>query len=288
MSFLSFAEAHGLQINSLYPADRVQRCSTVDKPRSRNGAYFWDGERGWVSDWAQGSEINWFEGGKTRELTLEDRRDWARRKQAMELRQEQGWKNSALAAAILLRSTKPAEHNYLHFKGLGQMLGLVTESGELVIPMRNFSTNELQGAQIVKWLPEEMRYEKKMLPGMRAKGTVLRLGPRTAFETIFCEGYATGLSIELAARQLRLSMAVLICFSDSNMAHVASMFKGSAYCFADNDRSGAGQRAAEKAGLPFCMSDIEGNDANDDHKQLGLMAVCRKLMDVRALKRLAA
>ena len=75
MSFLSFAEAHGLQINSLYPADRVQRCSTVDKPRSRNGAYFWDGERGWVSDWAQGGEINWFEGGKTRELTLEDRRD---------------------------------------------------------------------------------------------------------------------------------------------------------------------------------------------------------------------
>lgn len=288
MSFLAFAEAHGLQINSLYPADRVQRCATVDKPRARNGAYFWDGERGWVSDWAQGGEINWFEGGKTRELTQEDRRAWAQRKQALEVRQEQGWRNAALAAAILVRATKPEEHNYLHYKGLGQVHGLVTEAGELVIPMRNFATNELQGAQIIKWLPDEMRYEKKMLPGMRAKGTVLRIGARTAFETIFCEGYATGLSIELAARQLCLSMAVLVCFSDSNMAHVASMFKGRAFCFADNDKSGAGQRAAEKAGFPYCMSPVVGEDANDLHVRAGLMSVCQQLMALRQQERQVA
>lgn len=281
--FVSFASAHGLQIDKLYPADRVQRCSTVDKPRGKNGAFFWDGLRGWVSDWAQGGDLNWFDGGQKKAFTDEERQAWIQRKRAMETRQEQGWRNAALAASILLRACEPKEHNYLHSKGLPDTLGLVDADGALIVPMRHAITNELQGAQRIVWLPEERQYEKKMLPGMRAKGAVLRLGPTRAQETIFCEGYATGLSIELAVRQMRLSAAVMVSFSDSNMVNVAALVKGRAYCFADNDKSGAGLRAAEKTGLPFCMSETEGFDANDEHAKRGLMAVCQLLMKARRM-----
>jgi len=281
--FHSFAIAHGLQIDRLYPADRVQRCATIDKPRGKNGAFFWDGLRGWVSDWAQGGDINWFEGGEKKAFTEEQRKAWAERKRATESRQEDGWKKAAITASLLLRDTEIKEHNYLHSKGLGGCLGLVDADGALIVPMRNAHTNELQGAQRIVWLTEERKYEKKMLTGMRAKGAVLRLGPQRAQETIYCEGYATGLSIELAARQMRLSAAVMVCFSDQNMAQVAMSIKGRGYCFADNDKSGAGERAAKASGLPYCMSDIEGQDANDLHKTGGLMAVSKFLMAARRM-----
>lgn len=152
--------------------------------------------------------------------------------------------------------------------------------------MRDYATNELRGAQVIRWTDTEdepgvMRWQKKMTYGMQARGAVLRLGPARAQETILCEGYATGLSIELAARQMRLGAAVLVCFSDSNMVHVAEKTKGHRYCFADNDRSGAGERAAKETGLPYCMSPVLGEDANDLHKRAGLMALCSHLMRVR-------
>ena len=48
MTFIDFARAHGVEIdpNRLYPSDRIKRCGTVERPRSGNGAYFYDGQRG--------------------------------------------------------------------------------------------------------------------------------------------------------------------------------------------------------------------------------------------------
>jgi phage/plasmid primase-like uncharacterized protein len=281
MSFQSFAMAHGLMIDQLHPADRVQRVPTVDKPRSKNGALFWDGLRGWVSDWAQGGEIHWFDSPESKTLRAEDRKAWAQRKQAAQQRQIEGWARAALQADLMLRDTELKTHSYLEFKGLHDCLGLVTEDDALLVPMRNLGDNFLQGVQVIRWISDERRYEKKMLPGMRAKGCVLRLGPRNAQETFLCEGYATGLSIELALRQCRFNAAVAICFSDSNMVHVAGLLKGRKFVFADHDESGAGQRAAEKIGLPYCMSPVMGQDANDLHAKAGLMAVCQLLMRVR-------
>jgi putative DNA primase/helicase len=147
--------------------------------------------------------------------------------------------------------------------------------------MRNLETNALQGLQSIVWLPEERRWEKKMATGMRAKGAVLRLGNARAKETFLCEGYATGLSIEIALRRLRLNASVLICFSDSNMAHVATLLQGPAFVVADNDVSLAGERAAIKTGFPWAMSDVVGEDANDLHQRAGLTALCKLILDLR-------
>lgn len=286
-NFIDFARAHGVEIDpsKLYASDKIKRCPTTDKPRSTNGAYFWDGDRGWVFNWSAEARVQWYEDPTAKAWTDEEKRAWALKRRAAAAQAERKQENAALYAGMLIRSTVPAQHDYLVRKGLPKVDGMVLPDGVLVVPMRNLATNEVQGAQLIRWLPEEMRWEKKMVPGMRAKGAVLRLGPKHAIETVLCEGYATGLSIEAAAKQMRLNASVLICFSDSNMVHVASLLtQGKRLVFADNDKSGAGERAARETGLPYCMSPIEGEDANDVHKRAGLMPLCALLMEARRME----
>lgn len=281
MSFVTFARAHGLEIGDLVARDRIQRCGTVDKPRSKNGAFFFDGSRGWVFNWSGEARVQWYDDPHARPWTEEEKAAWKAKRAAATAAQERAYRDAALRAANMLRTTVPGQHDYLIRKGLPKSDGLVLPDGALLVPMRNVMTNELQGAQVIRWDVDALRWDKKMVYGMRAKGAVLRIGPRTAAETILCEGWATGLSIELAARQMRLSASVLVCFSDSNMVHVAGQTKGRRMVFADHDESGAGERAAKATGLPYCMSPKLGEDANDMHLRAGLMAVCSLLMSAR-------
>ncbi|MBS0339814.1 MAG: toprim domain-containing protein [Proteobacteria bacterium] len=282
MSFINFARAHGVEIGDLLSSEKIRRCGTTEKPRSKNGAYFWDGRRGWVFAWDGEARVHWYDDPNAAPWTEAEKQAWRAKRDALRQQADRSHQRAALRAAEMLRATTPGRHDYLIRKRLHDAQGLVLPDGVLLVPMRNLFTNELQGAQLIRWLPEELKWEKKMVPGMKAKGAVLRLGPKQATETILCEGYATGLSIELAARQMRLSASVLVCFSDSNMVHVASLLKtGRRYVFADNDKSGAGERAAKETGLPYCMSPNEGEDANDVHARAGLLPVCSLLMQVR-------
>ncbi|MFV0675548.1 toprim domain-containing protein [Variovorax sp. tm] len=288
MSFIDFARAHGVEIDpaKLHRSDKIQRCGTTEKPRSKNGAYLWDGQSGWVYAWDADAQVHWYNDPDAKPFTEEDKKAWRARREALRAATEQGYAAAAKKAAELLALAKPGPHDYLYRKGLPNAQGLCLPDGGLLVPMRDFSTNELRGVQIIRWTDSESepgvnRWRKKMSYGMQARGAVLRLGPR-AGEQIFCEGYATGLSIELAVRQMRLNATVLVCFSDSNMVHVAGLTKGSRrYVFADNDKSGAGEKAAKETGLPYCMSPALGDDANDLHKREGVLAVCALLMRVR-------
>jgi phage/plasmid primase-like uncharacterized protein len=301
MSFPLFARAHGVEIGDLHASERIQRCGTLEKPRSKNGAYFWDGRRGWVFAWDGEAKTQWYDDPNAKPWTDEEKTEWKRKQHAQRARQERRNQDAAMLAGEILRRTVPGPHDYLHRKKLADSQGLVLADGRqvrerfgaesqglqfdgcLIVPMRSLGSNNLQGVQVIAWDAPALRWEKKMLPGMKAMGAVLRLGSRTATETVLCEGYATGLSIELAARQGRLSAAVLVCFSDSNMVHVAGLLKGGRrYVFADNDKSGAGERAAKETGLPYCMADRVGFDANDLHAKEGLIAVQALLMKARS------
>ncbi len=281
MDFYSFAKVCGLEIRDMHPSRKIRRCPTTAHPRSDNGAYLWDGERGWCMAWDGDGEIHWY--GEKREWTDAEKRDWVKAKEAERANEQRKHQAAAVRASELVSQCSQGPHGYLRFKGLPDVNALSLPDETLVVPMRDARTNVLVGAQLIRWIADERRWDKRMLPGMRAKGAVLRLGPRLARETVLCEGFATGLSIERAAAQLRLSVAVLVCFSDSNMVHVAPMVRGPAFVFADNDASGAGERAAKSTGLPYCMADVVGWDANDLHSERGLLAVCRELMGVRAV-----
>jgi phage/plasmid primase-like uncharacterized protein len=283
LNFPTFASLHGLIIGDVYASDKIKRCPTEMHPRSDNGAYFFDGRRGWVFAWDGEGKTIWWNDETATPWTEAEKREWAAKKRAEEQEREKGYRRAALNAEHIIKRCKPLTHNYLRSKQLPDVLGLVNEEGELFVPMRNLETNALQGGQVIKWLMEEREWQKKMLPGMRAKGAVLRLGSRHSGETWLCEGYATGLSIEAALRRLSLNASVLICFSDRNMVHVAPMVKGRKFVFADHDKSGAGQRAANDTALPFCMSPVEGEDANDLHARAGILTVCGLMMETRRM-----
>lgn len=281
--FITFARAHGVEIDPsrLLAGEKIRRCGTTDKPRSTNGAYFWDGARGWVFNWASEARVQWWNDPKAEAWTEAEKAAWKAKRQAMQAAQESDQRRAAMRAADMMRSAAPRQHNYLHLKGFPDAQGLVTADEALLIPMRNLQTNELQGVQVIRWVELERKYEKKMVSGMKAKGAVFRMGDKTAPETFLCEGYATGLSILAALRSVGLRASVLVCFSAGNLVHVAPLVKGRCFVFADNDKSEAGEQAAQQTNLPYCMSPEVGEDANDLHARAGLMAVCQRLMAVR-------
>lgn len=284
MSFIQFARAHGLEIDpaKLYPSQKIKRCGTTEKPRSGNGAYFWDGERGWVFDWSGEAKVNWYNDPTAQPWTQAEKDAWKAKRQAQRAQQEQGYQRAAQQAAAMLQSATPGEHSYLHSKGFPLAQGLVAPDGALLIPMRHHQTNALQGVQAIRWLEDEREHEKKNQPyGMKAAGAVLRMGPPKAAETVLVEGYATGLSVLEALRGIGIQAAVVVTFSANNLTQVAQTVGGHAYVFADHDQSGTGQRAAADTGLPWCMSPVEGEDANDLHQRAGVMAVRQLLMQVR-------
>jgi phage/plasmid primase-like uncharacterized protein len=282
MSFINFARAHGLLIDEskLYASDFIKRCGTVDKPRSLNGSYLWDGQRGWIFDWAGEAKAIWYDDPNAKPWTDQEKRDWAAKRNKANADKDNSYIMAADRAAIILRTAKMENHPYLEIKGFKDLQGYVM-GAKLLVPMRNVVTNKLQGFQEIYWDEPNRKYEKKMLHGMRAKNAVMYMGSREATETWFVEGYATGLSLHKALRSTGSNAAVMVCFSASNMIQVADQVKGDRFIFADNDESKTGEKAAIETGLPWTMADEVGMDANDMHDKLGLMSVVKKVMDLR-------
>lgn len=276
MNFTDFCRVHGLLVDSVI-AGRWVRVPTTDHPRKKNGAYKWLGDIGWVQNHAASTEVSTWRPDAA-EVTV-DLEGIARKAREFEQRMVDGWRKAEARAAQLMRDAKAGEHSYLHRKGFPEAKGFVLADEALLVPMRHWKTNALMGAQVIRWIGDEMRYEKKMLPGMRAKGAVFRLGSPQAKRTWLVEGYATGLSVEAALRLLKLRDAVMVCFSAGNLIYVASQLSLDAFVFADNDESGAGQRAAVATDLPYCMAGKVGQDANDMHQADGIFRVASLMMD---------
>jgi putative DNA primase/helicase len=282
MSFVDFAWAHDVAIDPsrLYASDKIKRCGTVQRPISGNGAYFWDGQRGWVMDWSGEAKVIWYEDPHAKPWTDEEKRAWAAKRASVATDQDKRYQNAAFQADVTLRSAKYDNHPYLEIKGFKETRGLVLDD-KLLIPMRNVVTNKLQGYQSIRWNGDERKYEKKMLTGMRAKNAVLYLGDRSATEAWMVEGFATGLSLRHALRSIGISASVVICFSASNLIQVADQIKGKRFIFADNDESKTGEKSAIQTGLPWTMADQVGWDANDLHLGESLFAVVGKIMELR-------
>jgi putative DNA primase/helicase len=282
MSFIDFARAHGVEIDhtKLYASDRIKRTGTVNKPKSDNGAYFWDGQRGWIMDWSGEAKVIWYNDPTARPWTDEEKRAWAAKRQAQQSDQQHRYEQVALQADITLRSAKTMTHSYLQIKGFNELEGLVLDD-KLLIPMRNVVTNKLRGYQQIYWDSETRKHEKKMLTGMRAKNAVFYLGDRRSEEAWLVEGYATGLSLHHALRSCGLKASVVVCFSASNMVAVADQIQGKKFVFADNDESKTGEKSAISTGLPWIMAETVGWDANDLHLKKGLFAVVAKIMECR-------
>jgi phage/plasmid primase-like uncharacterized protein len=284
MTFAAFAMSHGLIVKDVYPSDKIKRCPTEAHPRSDNGAYFYDGQRGWVYLHDGEAKTIWWNDQNVKPWSDAEKREWAAKKRQAEQAREDGYRRAAATAATILRGCKPAEHPYLSSKQLPSVLGLVNDDHALFVPMRNLTNNELVGGQTIQWQMDARQWQKKMIYGMRAKAAVFRLGSARTPETWLVEGYATGLTLELALRRMCIHASVLVCFSANNLTHVAPMVQGRKFVFADHDKSGTGEASAKATGLPYCMSEVEGEDANDLYARAGIFAVCKQVMAARQME----
>jgi putative DNA primase/helicase len=86
---------------------------------------------------------------------------------------------------------------------------------------------------------------------------------------IFCEGYATALSIRAVMQAMKVRYTLYVCFSAGNMKAVAGGIPGG-IVVADNDPNGVGEKAARDAQKPYWLSETPGEDFNDFHIRVGL------------------
>jgi len=280
VSFYDFARSQGVELSRLYPSDKIIRCGTLEKPRSKNGAYFWDGARGWVMDWSGDARVTWYNDPDAKPWTDQEKRQWALKRHALASEKSKSYAEVAQKALETLKQAKLASHDYMMTKGLDEQV-LVLDN-VMLVPMRNVATNKIQGYQSITWNPVERSYDKKMLFGMQAKNAVLMLGNRSGEDFWLVEGFATGISLRNALRSCGMLDTVVVCFSASNLLNVSDQIKGNKYVFADHDKSGVGEKTAIDTGLPWVMADEEGWDANDLHYHRGLFAVMSKIMKLKS------
>ena len=180
----------------------------------------------------------------------------------------------AVAETMLKRASFQA-HPYLASKGFIneerpygppglEGSGLVDSAGHLLIPMRHVAHGWFLALQRIT-----QDGDKRYWPtGCTTREAVHKIGEqRRPVAYWLVEGYATGLSVRKALlTQYRRRDQVVVCFSANNLVTVsawASVGDKVAVVVADNDKSGVGEVAAWKTGLPFWMPPVVGMDAND-------------------------
>lgn len=264
MNFQSFAEAHGLIIKSLV-MHRWVRCSTVDHPSKKNGAYIFTGDSGAIQNWAAHEKaIAW---RPDEEVVVDTAKIEADKKRA---REEAKAKRIAAEkkAGYIMHNVKKDHHPYLVAKGFPEEKGWVYE-GSLVIPMR--TEYGLCGCQMIS-----AGGQKRFLSGQRTKGAAAVFDNKG--RTILCEGYATALSIRRALKAVRTRYKIVVCFSAGNLKQIASCHPD---CFivADHDESGTGQRVAKETGRPYWLAPCVGYDFNDFELEVGAKSAGEHLVN---------
>jgi len=260
MNFEDFARAHGLIVRDLIPG-RWVRVPTEDHPRSKNGAYKYMGDVGFVQNHATQTEVQVWKPAKDyvidhkivlKAKTLDDQRDKERAA-------------AAERAVWIINQTLQASHPYLERKGFKSgMVWYHDHKKTLVVPMRAF--NNVVGCQLIS---EDG--DKKFLKGQQTNDATFTMGQG---DPILCEGYATGLSVMMAVSALKLRKSVMVCFSAGNLSRMAKKYNNP-FIVADNDESGTGERVAQ--GYKYWLSDTLGEDFNDFHQRVGLFQAAQSL-----------
>ena len=267
MDLINYCRAHGIIVATLPPLGVWRRYPTVDHPHKRNGAVKWLGEIAFVQNHATDQEVSVW---KSEGADKIDRAKFVQiiKSGADEIQQKQ--KDAAARAAWILHQCSSERHKYFFSKGFPEEQGNVWRKDDkplLVIPMR--IDGRVVGCQLI-----DEDGNKKFLSGQRTSDASFVIDNKGT--NVLCEGFATALSIQQAMRSLRRRYKIHVCFSAGNMLKIANVLDGGVVV-ADNDASGTGERIAKEIGWPYWMSKTVGNDANDDHKAMGLFRFSQSL-----------
>ena len=196
-----------------------------------------------------------------------------KREQAERLTQE-GMERERLAQAAarkagwILHQCKSEQHAYFDAHGMTDLEGLVWRPTEqenlLCLPMR--IGQSLVGLQLI-----DRHGKKKFLSGQRTSGAEYLIDNKGM--DIWVEGYCTGLAVKVCMSALRMRYRIHVTFSAGNLKEMAT----SGFVIADNDKSKAGEKVAIATGLPYWISDVEGEDFCDFWQRLGTFRASQML-----------
>jgi len=270
MDFVIFARAHGILLDSHPPIGVWRRYATEDHPKSRNGAVKFMGDHGFVQNHATETEVSVWKPDSPLKF---DYRMIAESAKNAELARLKAQKDAASKARWILGQCQYARHDYLKNKGFpDESVNVWVREGVqiLVIPM--YSGGQLVGCQLI-----DSDGTKKFLLGQKTSLAEFVFDNKGIH--LYCEGYATALSVRMALKNRR-NYTIHVCFSAGNLKKLAEIVPGA--IIADNDESGTGERVAIETGQPYWMSDVVGEDANDYHQRAGLFKFSQSL--TRSLK----
>lgn len=279
--------AAGLRPGTVVPDDRVHRCGTVERPRSKEAWYVLhaDPSVGAYGSWRTGLRGTWRPDHPVDEDPETRRRRLGRIEAERKARQKEETNRqaqAALQARKILEAAPDANgaNPYLRRKGVKPCRGLKADGQDLLVPVL-----DEKGAvtSLQRICPDG---SKRFQPGGRVRGCYFVVrgndGP-----LLVCEGIATGLSIHAATGR-----TVLCAFSASNLEAVGKVARShyptrEITVVADNDQSTkrkhghnpgveAAKVAAEAVGGRVVVPGLDG-DVNDLHQESGLGAVRRLL-----------
>lgn len=210
------------------------------------------------------------------------------RKQAEDKKIEEQEAARLRAKEVISSSKVTRHHPYLKSKGLEDLISIHEFQNYLVIPMFD-ELGELWSFQQI--YPNGSKY---FLKGGLKKGLFYELVGSPDGDTIYlCEGFATGVSINLATDSF-----VIVCFDTGNLVEVAKTIpkhpQRKYIVAADNDAWSSngvnpGLEAARKTGLPYIIpvfddahKDKKPTDFNDMHQLYGLSKVKEVLCGTKA------
>jgi putative DNA primase/helicase len=250
LSFENFARGHGLIIDHLI-VNKWVATSTEDHPSKRNGRYKYLGDVGWVQNWATMERPEmWRSTTKTPILDMKKRIHDANKERVAQQRK------AAERAAWIMGQTQMKTHKYLEKKGFPEETAPVWEKDGkslLVLPMR--INRSLIGVQLIT-----DEGDKQFLSGQKTKGASLTIDAKGL--PIFCEGFATALTIRRLMKIIKIRYTIYCCFSAGNLQEVAREIPGG-IVIADHDVSGAGEKFARQTHKPYWMPPTAGFDLND-------------------------
>lgn len=268
MRFEDFARLHGLILEHAQ-LDRWVATPTEDHPRKNNGRYKFLGNVGWVQNWATMEKpLTWFAEGESMDSPQIIRRIEQDRERIKTVTQ-----NAAKKAGWIMKQTELRTHPYLESKGFPDAKGNVwNKDGQelLVIPMS--IDQNLVGVQLI-----DHEGNKKFLHGQTTKGASFCMNAKGI--PIFCEGFATALSVRECMKACGMRYTIYVCFSASNMKYVARTI-GDGIIIADNDPNSIGERSAKETGKPYWISETVGEDFNDYHQRVGTFRASQNLKKV--------
>lgn len=259
MLFEDFAASCGLIIQHV-EYGKWCRVPTEDKPKKRNGAYRHLGDVAFVQNHAtMAAPETWFP-DSDKEIKI-DRRHAQQAKARADKELENNRRKAADRADQIIRECVYSRHAYMDRKGFPDAEVLVYKPDTdnlLVVPMR--VARALVGVQLI-----DINGGKKFLYGQRCAGAEYVFDAKGT--DIWCEGYATALSIRSALVALKIPHRIHVCFSAGNLASMAMC----GIVVADNDESMTGEKAAKSTGLRYFMPPDVGTDFNDYHQSVGTL-----------------